>query len=116
MNLTFKLLLFHVTVLLVLLIDFHLAFADLSADYYDIKCPQVETISRLVFRHTLHREIRFAASVLHFCAGLERINIMDDESEKTALPNRNYTRGSKVIDTDTVSRSRLIYAHYQDLG
>ncbi|XP_027346108.1 peroxidase P7-like [Abrus precatorius] len=83
--------------------------AQLSPNFYDKTCPNLQTIVRNAMRQAISREARLGASILRlffhdcFVNGCDGSILLDDTAtftgEKNAAPNQNSARGFDVIDT-----------------
>ncbi|KAH6762905.1 Peroxidase superfamily protein [Perilla frutescens var. hirtella] len=82
--------------------------AQLSATFYDGRCPNATTIIRNSIRRAISAERRMAASLIRlhfhdcFVQGCDASILLDEtstiQSEKTAGPNSNSVRGYEVIE------------------
>lgn len=82
---------------------------QLKAGFYDISCPNFESIVYNTMQQAVQGETRMAASILRlffhdcFVQGCDASVLLDDTAtfrgEKTAVPNANSLRGFDVIDT-----------------
>ncbi|CDP16311.1 unnamed protein product [Coffea canephora] len=82
--------------------------AQLSPTFYDATCPQALDTIRTSIRRAVSRERRMAASLIRlhfhdcFVQGCDGSILLDEtptiQSEKTARPNNNSTRGFEVIE------------------
>ncbi|KAG4968860.1 hypothetical protein AAZX31_12G200400 [Glycine max] len=83
--------------------------AQLSTNFYDKTCPNLQTIVKNAMQQAINGEARLGASILRlffhdcFVNGCDASILLDDTAtfvgEKNALPNRNSVRGYEVIDT-----------------
>ncbi|XP_027340312.1 peroxidase P7-like [Abrus precatorius] len=83
--------------------------AQLSTNFYDKTCPDLQTIVRNAMTQAINGEVRLGASLLRlffhdcFVNGCDASILLDDTAnfvgEKNALPNQNSARGYEVIDT-----------------
>ncbi|GAB2281946.1 NAD(+) salvage pathway protein [Dionaea muscipula] len=83
--------------------------AQLSANFYNTSCPNVETIVRNAMTTAVNNEARMGASILRlffhdcFVQGCDGSVLLDDTAtftgEKGALSNNGSLRGFDVIDT-----------------
>lgn len=83
--------------------------AQLSTDFYDKTCPNLQTIVRNAMEKAINGEARLGASILRlffhdcFVNGCDASILLDDTGtfvgEKNAMPNQNSVRGFEVIDT-----------------
>ncbi|ESW21722.1 hypothetical protein PHAVU_005G094200 [Phaseolus vulgaris] len=83
--------------------------AQLSTNFYDKTCPNLQTIVRNVMEQAINGEARLGASILRlffhdcFVNGCDASILLDDSGtfvgEKNAVPNQNSVRGYEVIDT-----------------
>ncbi|BAT92372.1 Peroxidase 52 [Vigna angularis] len=82
--------------------------AQLSTNFYDKTCPNLQTIVRNSMEQAINGEARLGASILRlffhdcFVNGCDASLLLDDTGtfvgEKNAAPNRNSVRGYEVID------------------
>ncbi|KAK8955241.1 Peroxidase 52 [Platanthera guangdongensis] len=83
--------------------------AQLSPEFYDATCPNLQGIVRSTMAQAVNTEPRMAASILRlsfhdcFVNGCDGSILLDDNAtftgEKNAFPNQNSARGFDVIDT-----------------
>ncbi|KAI5077491.1 hypothetical protein GOP47_0007315 [Adiantum capillus-veneris] len=83
--------------------------AQLTSNFYNSSCPNVQAIVRSGMRSAVQKEARMAASILRlffhdcFVQGCDASVLLDDtptmQGEKNALPNANSLRGFDVVDT-----------------
>ncbi|KAK7324671.1 hypothetical protein VNO77_28419 [Canavalia gladiata] len=83
--------------------------AQLSTNFYDKTCPNLQTIVKNTMTQAINREARLGASILRlffhdcFVNGCDASILLDDTAtfvgEKNAAPNQNSIRGFEVIDT-----------------
>ncbi|KAG8492802.1 hypothetical protein CXB51_010251 [Gossypium anomalum] len=98
-----------IVTLLIVLLSYHAANAQLSPNFYASSCPNLQTIVRNAMSRAVNRETRIGASILRlffhdcFVNGCDGSILLDDTAtftgEKNAVPNRNSARGFEVIDT-----------------
>ncbi|KAL2331618.1 hypothetical protein Fmac_019199 [Flemingia macrophylla] len=82
--------------------------AQLSINFYDRTCPNLQTIVRNAMEHAINGEPRLGASILRlffhdcFVNGCDASILLDDTDtfvgEKNAVPNQNSVRGFELID------------------
>ncbi|KAL7149494.1 hypothetical protein ABFS83_05G044800 [Erythranthe nasuta] len=100
--------LISITILFVITNNIPVSEAQLSATFYDSRCPNAATIIRNSIRRAVSRERRMAASLIRlhfhdcFVQGCDASILLDEtpsiQSEKTAFPNINSARGYEVIE------------------